>query len=43
MAGLSNLIEQFIKELIDEMDGVVEIQRNELASQLCPEHKVYPI
>lgn len=33
MAGLSNLIEQFIKELIDEMDGVVEIQRNELASQ----------
>jgi transcriptional regulator CtsR len=33
MARLSNLIEQFLKELIDEMDGVVEIQRNELASQ----------
>jgi len=33
MAGLSNIIEQFLKELIDEMDGVVEIQRNELASQ----------
>ena len=33
MAGLSNIIEQFIKELIEEMDGVVEIQRNELASQ----------
>ena len=33
MAGLSNLIEKFLKELIEEMNGVVEIQRNELASQ----------
>ncbi|MGM0395737.1 MAG: CtsR family transcriptional regulator [Bacillota bacterium] len=33
MAGLSNIIEQFLKELIEEMGGVVEIQRNELASQ----------
>ncbi|HOK62880.1 MAG TPA: CtsR family transcriptional regulator [Soehngenia sp.] len=32
MAGLSNLIEEFIKNLIDEMNGVVEIQRNELAN-----------
>ena len=34
MAGLSNLIEEFIKNLIDEMNGVVEIQRNELASYI---------
>lgn len=33
MAGLSNVIEKFLKELIEEMDGVVEIQRNELAVQ----------
>ncbi|TJX65515.1 CtsR family transcriptional regulator [Soehngenia saccharolytica] len=32
MAGLSNVIEEFIKNLIDEMNGVVEIQRNELAN-----------
>lgn len=31
MPGLSNIIERFIKELIDEANGVVEIQRNELA------------
>ena len=31
MTGLSNIIESFIKELIDEANGVVEIQRNELA------------
>lgn len=32
MAGLSNLIESFIKELLEQTDGMVEIQRNELAS-----------
>jgi len=32
MSGLSNIIEEFIKNLIDEMNGVVEIQRNELAN-----------
>lgn len=31
MAGLSNLIESFIKELLEQADGIVEIQRNELA------------
>lgn len=31
MTGLSNIIEGFIKGLIDEANGVVEIQRNELA------------
>lgn len=33
MASLSDLIEQFIKEILEEADGVAEIQRNELASQ----------
>lgn len=28
---LSNLIENFIKEMIDEESGVIELQRNELA------------
>jgi len=32
MAILSDIIEQFIKKMIEEMDGVIEIQRNELAS-----------
>ncbi len=32
MARLSDLIEIFIKQLIDDTDGSVEIQRNELAS-----------
>jgi len=31
MAGLSNIIEQFIKNLLKEADGAIEIQRNELA------------
>lgn len=31
MPGLSNTIERFIKDLINEANGVVEIQRNELA------------
>lgn len=33
MAKLSDLIEVFIKELMSETDGHVEIQRNELANQ----------
>lgn len=33
MAKLSDLIEAFIKELMSETDGHVEIQRNELANQ----------
>jgi len=31
MAILSDIIEEFIKKMIEEMDGVIEIQRNELA------------
>lgn len=33
MAILSDLIEAFIKQLINDTDGVIEIQRNELANQ----------
>ncbi|HEY8499058.1 MAG TPA: CtsR family transcriptional regulator [Clostridia bacterium] len=33
MARLSDIIESFIKEMINDMDGSVEIQRNELASR----------
>ncbi len=33
MARLSDLIEAFIKQMISDTDGVIEIQRNELASQ----------
>jgi transcriptional regulator CtsR len=33
MARLSDLIEAFIKQLIDDTDGSIEIQRNELANQ----------
>ncbi|MDP4092313.1 MAG: CtsR family transcriptional regulator [Bacillota bacterium] len=33
MARLSDLIEAFIKQLMDDMDGSIEIQRNELANQ----------
>ncbi len=33
MARLSDLIEAFIKQLINDTDGSIEIQRNELASQ----------
>ena len=33
MARLSDIIESFLKEMINDMDGVVEIQRNELASR----------
>lgn len=33
MARLSDLIEDFIKKMISEMDGTIEIQRNELANQ----------
>jgi transcriptional regulator CtsR len=32
MARLSDIIEDFIKELINETNGVIEIQRNELAN-----------
>ncbi len=32
MARLSDLIEAFIKQMINDMDGTVEIQRNELAN-----------
>lgn len=32
MAGLSNIIERFIKELIEDAEnGIIEIQRNEMA------------
>ena len=30
---ISDMIEEFIKELFEEEDGVIEIQRNELAEQ----------
>lgn len=33
VAKLSDLIESFIKQLISDTDGTVEIQRNELANQ----------
>ncbi|HOK42598.1 MAG TPA: CtsR family transcriptional regulator [Thermoclostridium caenicola] len=33
MARLSDLIEEFIKSMINDMDGAIEIQRNELASR----------
>jgi transcriptional regulator CtsR len=33
LARLSDLIEDFIKKMISEMDGTIEIQRNELANQ----------
>lgn len=34
MPGLSNIIEEFLKELIKEAEnGIIEIQRNELAEQ----------
>lgn len=33
MARLSDMIESFIKEMIDSMNGSVEIQRNELANR----------
>jgi len=33
MARLSDIIEEFIKELINDTNGSVEIQRNELASK----------
>lgn len=33
MARLSDLIEAFIKQLMDDMDGAIEIQRNELANR----------
>ncbi len=32
MARLSDIIEDFIKQMIEEMDGVFELQRNELAN-----------
>ncbi len=31
MASVSDIIENFLKDLIDETDGTIEIQRNELA------------
>ena len=33
MATLSELIENFIKQMIEDTDGAIEIQRNELASR----------
>jgi|LSQX01.1.fsa_nt_gb transcriptional regulator CtsR len=33
MARLSDLIETFIKQMISDTDGTIEIQRNELANQ----------
>lgn len=34
MSGISNIIERFLKEMLKETeDGIVEIQRNELAEQ----------
>jgi len=33
LARISDLIEEFIKQMINRMDGVAEIQRNELAEQ----------
>lgn len=33
MARLSDIIETFLKQLIDDTDGTIEIQRNELANQ----------
>lgn len=33
MASLSDIIETFIKQMISDTDGVIEIQRNELATQ----------
>lgn len=33
MARMSDLIEAFLKQLINDTDGSIEIQRNELASQ----------
>ena len=33
MARLSDIIEAFIKQMIDDTDGTIEIQRNELANQ----------
>ena len=50
MARLSDIIESFLKEMIIEEEGTVEIQRNELASKfncvpsqnkLCHFNKVY--
>ena len=32
MARMSDIIEDFIKQLINETDGSIEIQRNELAN-----------
>ncbi|MDP4182075.1 MAG: CtsR family transcriptional regulator [Bacillota bacterium] len=32
MARMSDLIEEFLKQLINEMNGAIEIQRNELAN-----------
>ncbi|HOQ07779.1 MAG TPA: CtsR family transcriptional regulator [Clostridiales bacterium] len=32
MARMSDIIEEFIKQMINETDGVIEIQRNELAN-----------
>jgi transcriptional regulator CtsR len=32
MARMSDIIEAFLKQMIDETDGYIEIQRNELAS-----------
>lgn len=31
MSGVSNIIEAFIKNLLEDADGTIEIQRNELA------------
>lgn len=33
MAGLSNIIERFLKDMLEENDGTLEIGRNDLANQ----------
>jgi transcriptional regulator CtsR len=43
MARLSDIIEDFIKQMIEEMDGVFELQRNELANYCVPSQINYVI
>ena len=37
---MSDVIEEFIKDLFDDDNQLVEIQRNELAEQLCYINKI---
>ena len=48
MARMSDIIEDFIKQLINETDGSIEIQRKNwlvisraLADKLCDRHQVH--